>query len=284
MDKKSIGLMDIEAYAIPTIDFMDGSSHVFVVDMSRKIEWPNHGRGWDQDKEHQVRVAKTRSYKEWLYDFVPPGEDFNKCGIIFGVNGICHTIANRVLLPARDDADVGVAANNEHAVIFFGKYGLGINDLKKRLYNSYQESAKQYILPVEALTSTLARVDNFVHDELLTWWYVAKYVIELPIDEIYVQNPAACVKKATSLLVDLVNAREDSFKQYMLDTNPFDHKERIKNAVKKYCAEFLEFLVTNKYITSNDMKTYMDRVHAYLGQLVNWINAQVAAIERGELL
>ena len=94
-----------------------------------KTCWNNGGRGGDTAPV-KTKVVQTRAYKEWLFDFVP-NDKIYKCGISFYVNGVCHTYANRKLLLGEGNVDVRDAPKDYVCVVFFGKYGFGLNQLKR---------------------------------------------------------------------------------------------------------------------------------------------------------
>jgi len=159
-ENASISMIEIEAYSLPSSSFVPDDAHVFVIDVSRSIEWRNKGGGWT-DSRPRTKVASTRAYKEWVLDFIPPN-NLEKSGIIFGLNGVCQTYANLELLIAENEASVKSAAKNYVCVWCFGKYGLGLENLKNLLKKSYNEVIKTHTDPYNALPKILSRVDNYL--------------------------------------------------------------------------------------------------------------------------
>ena len=134
-----ITLMPIEAYSMPSSTFVPDDSHVMVINTARDMEWDDFGGGWS-DQRTKTLQARTNAYKQWLLNYCKPAASPTDTGITFMENGVCHTAANRILIVSDGDTNVRLAPGDEYAILFFGKYGLGISDFKKKLKDSFNYS------------------------------------------------------------------------------------------------------------------------------------------------
>lgn len=273
--KSNMSLMTVEGYAMDGYGYgIKGSDHCFVVTGDRKISWTNNGGGWD-DPRQKTLVAQTRAYKEWMMEFVPP-TNLKKCGIDFGVNGLCQTYANRELLMGEDRADAHKAGKNYVCVFFFGKYGLGLADLKQLLRDSYNKVMASYNDPYNALNKVLGKVDDYLDDELAAWRQVGIEYGHIPIDEIMAKNPSGGLATARARLQDYINEREALYQQ---NKGSWGVRGKVKDLIQKHCDEYLEMLADIRYITNSDKKTYSDNIKKFLNQFNAAVEMQVRSLE-----
>lgn len=277
--KPNMSLVTIEAYAVPSSTYVQNDSHCFVVTEDKNDCWKNGGRGW-KDVTVKTKVVQTRAYKEWLFEFVPPG-NINKCGITFGENGVCHTYANRELLLGEDNVDVREAPKDYVAVVFFGKYGFGLNQLKQLLTESYQKVTGSYDDPYGALNKVLNRVDNTIDDELRAWRQTGIEYAKIPVDEILAKNPQGGLAVARSRLRDLISKREKIYQDYV-DRKISDSQLRsnVKALIQAECDDYLNMLARIHYITEEECRTYSDNIRNFLSRVGAVLRAQQAEFQR----
>jgi len=117
--------------------------HVFVA-AGNGYCWGCFGRGISEVPDAGI-ICKGRANLEWVMEIAcvdcqrnpRPCSTGEKCygnpcaGVTHTINGICHSCANRLLLPA--GIDVADSPGNEIATFLFGKYGFGMTEFIKRL-------------------------------------------------------------------------------------------------------------------------------------------------------
>ncbi len=268
--KNNMTLVKIEAYSLNSEYRISGSSHCFVVTEDRKTCWKNKGGGWD-DTRDKKKVAENQAYWEWLMEFVPPN-NIDKCGIQFGVNGLCHTYATRELLVGRNEANVSSAPKNYVCVFFFGKYGMGLDDLKQLLKNSYKNTMTSYNDPYNALDEVLSRIDNTVDFELKAWRQVALDYIGIPVDDIMAKNPTGGLATARARMQDYINKREDVYQQNK--SFPWEMEKAISNLIQTESDAYLNMLENIQYISDADRSKYSQNIRTFLNGLQNYVLAQ----------
>lgn len=262
--KSNMSLLNVEAYALPSSSFVKNDSHCFVVTQDRKYSWKNRGRGWD-DGGDRTKVAENTAYKEWLWEFVPP-TDCQKCGISFYENGVCHTYANRELLIGEREANASQAPQDHVCVFFFGKYGLGLQQLKQLLSESYNNVKKSYNDPYNALSKVLARVDNTVDDELRAWRQTAIDYAGIPVDDIMAKNPQAGLAVARDRMRNLISKREKIYQDYKVGRF-HDLHGNVKMLIQNEADDYLNMLAGINYITENDKQIYSNKIRTFLSKV-----------------
>lgn len=272
-DKSDMSLVTVEAYSMPSSTYVANDSHCFVITDDKKTCWANHGGGWS-DSRKKTKVAQTRAYKEWLWDFVPP-DKIDNCGIQFFVNGVCHTYANRELLLGEDDADASKAAKDYVCVVFFGKYGFGLNRLKQLLTESYQRVTGSYNDPYGALNKVLNRVDNTIDDELRAWRQTGIEYAKIPIDEILAKNPQGGLAVARSRMREFIAKREEIYQKYLdKEIDSSDLHDSVKSLIQTESDDYLKMLASIHYITEEECKTYSDNIRKFLSNVRSILRAQ----------
>lgn len=287
MTKPNLTLNTIEAYAIPSDWRAIGDSHAFVVSKDRSNQWTNHGRGWGTPGA--FLVASAQSYWEWLVAFVPPGTTDSQldssCGITFGVNGVCHTYANRELLVANAASDVGRAPKNEYALFFFGKYGMGRPQLRKRLEDSYQRMTTRYNDPYGSLASVLARMDDYLEDELCAWKKMCEDVAKIPVDQILQRSPVGGKRIASERLQSYIDERESLYQDFLRGTySESGLRAAVKAAIVKHTSSYLSWLVEIGYITSSESDYYLKNTRTFLDEYLSMVEAQAEFVAAGKVL
>lgn len=272
--------MAVEAYSMPSSSYLPQDSHTFVSCVEdRSTEWKNHGGGWS-DSRPKTREAATMAYREWLMAFVPPGPSCNECGIAFGVNGICHTYANRELLVGAEPADVRSAPKDEYAVLLFGKYGYGIRQLRERLIATHNQTAGGGA--PEILTAVLSRVDNRIDDELRAWYKVATQE-GIDVDAILEKNRGGGIATARRRLEALNEEREEIYQHY-LQYPATDIRKEIKGVINSHCKDYLNMLHSINYITAAEKERYYNIVDRVLDTMIKTIEHTMQRLARNELL
>ena len=127
------------AYALLSGGYASGLTvdHVYVV--AEDHNWNCFGRGAAQSPPGRL-IAQGMGNALWaslIYDPKSEGKD-NQClatGITEKYEGVCHTVANRILVLCGDDLDSRKATGNELATVMYGKFGFNLE--------SYIASVKQ---------------------------------------------------------------------------------------------------------------------------------------------
>jgi hypothetical protein len=136
-------------------------AHAAVASSAGK-QWGCFGRTAAQESNNAKLIAQGVGDPLWADAIAGPD---GHSGIDFGVTGICHHCANRILIPA--NVDVSMSPGNEIATPIFGKYGLGISDLVIRIKNAAAEVNKTYPGRVseEAVSEAVQRVTGGLSEE-----------------------------------------------------------------------------------------------------------------------
>lgn len=269
--KSDMKLVKIEAYSLDSEYRIPGSSHCFVITEDRKTCWKNKGGGWN-DYRDKKKVAENQAYWEWIMEFVPP-DDIDKCGIKFGVNGLCHTYATRELLVGKNNVNVSNAPKNYICVFFFGKYGMGLDDLKKRLKDSYMKTTASYNDPYNALDAVLSRVDDTVDFELSAWRQVALDYVHIPVDDIMAKNPQGGLSTARARMRDFINKREKVYLQNKDKTSSV-MEQAIGQLIQTESDSYLNMLADIHYISDADRSKYSKSIGDFLHKYVRYVRAQ----------
>ncbi|MGE4266365.1 MAG: hypothetical protein AB7F25_02910 [Deferribacterales bacterium] len=284
-DKPGISLMTVEAYSLDSAYVVPNSTHSFVVSKSdRSIQWTNFGRGWGTS-DPKTLVATVNCYKEWLMTYVPPGTEGSRGGIHFCVNGVCHTLANRELLVCDASADVRQAAKDEYAVFFFGKYGMGLDQLRQLLVTAYNTVTAGYTDNQNAYNTVMNRLSSYIDDELLAWRKIAIEEAGIDVDGILAKSPQAGLAIARQRLQAYVTAREAIYSDYLagrLDQHGVQNK--IKTTIIQHTSDYLNWLSTIHYISESDRSTYINRISAFLDRYIQSVRAMALHVERGNML
>ncbi|WP_277656945.1 hypothetical protein [Seleniivibrio woodruffii] len=284
-DKPGISLMTVEAYSLDSAYIIPNSTHAFVVGKNdRSVQWKNYGRGWETT-DPKTLVATVNTYREWLMTYIPPGTEGTASGVNFGVNGVCHTFANRELLVADASADVRQAVKDEYAVFFFGKYGIGLDQLKQLLNAAYNNVTARYADNLNAYNTVMSRLNNYIDDELLAWRKIAIEEAGIDVDGILAKSPQAGLAIARQRLQNYINARESIYSDFIagrLDKNGVQLK--IKSTIIQHTTDYLNWLSTIHYITEADRNTYISRISAFLDRYIQSVRAMALHVESGNML
>lgn len=277
--KSDMKLVKIEAYSLNSEYRIPDSSHCFVISEDRKSCWKNHGGGWNDPRE-KTKVAENQAYWEWLNTFVPTGE-LDKCGIRFGVNGLCHTYAARELLVGRNETDVSKAPKNYVCVFFFGKYGMGLDELKDLLKTSYHNTMASYNDPYNALDEVLNRVDNTIDFELRAWRQVALDYVNIPVDDIMAKNPTGGMAVARSRMRSFINKRESVYQQ---NKSSNGLEKLICDLIQTESDDYLNMLTRIAYISEKEREEYSGNIRNFLSGFANYVQAhREAYIATGQI-
>ncbi len=294
-----ITMEPVEAYGMESAYMIPDGWHTFIVNKSKTIEWKNFGGGW-KDPRRKELVAETHLYLEWACEFVAPTPvpktdevgkkdipvpNLGMGGIEFAVNGVCHTIANRILAIADSDADVRAAKGDHHAVFFFGKYGFGLKQFVGLVEKAHRDAAEKYTIPAHALDAVKNRIKDYIDSELLAWRYIAQEVIKIPVDDLLRKNIQGGIAEARRRLQAYIDEREKLYKKYQEDHHNKDtlHKE-IKAAILKHGGSYLEFLRDIGYITEQEKKDYLRAAEAFLNKFIQAVENLASAVQGGQLL
>ena len=281
--KESLSLMEIEAYAMSSSTYLPNDSHTFVsCKEDRNREWRNHGGGWN-DPRPKTFVAKAEAFKEWLLYFVPPGAGCDECGVSFGENGVCHTYANRELLLSFENASVQIAAKDEYVVMLFGKYGLGIQQLKDRLRATYHHITQSISDPFYALDRVLGRIDSSLDEELMAWYRVATQE-GIPVDGILRLNHEGGIAMAKIRFQALRIERENLYQRYVESGRQTNFRHDLKALMKRHCKDYLTMLCAIRYISEQQKFEYFAIVDRVFDTMIHTIENTLLRMQRNELL
>lgn len=280
--QKLINLVTLEAWAMPSDTYIEGDSHTFVVTQDKTECWRNYGRCWE-DEGDRTMVASVDVFYEWLNIFAPSNNYF-KCGILFGLNGVCHTFANRELLMGTEPADVKMAARDYVVVFLFGKYGLGLKTLKQLLKTSFDETRKDFPLPDNALEKVYKRIDGRFPDEFEAWRLtLGEYI--MPIDTIWGKDRDKLEKDFMKRLMKLDDQRQSLYE--LVEQVQISGPEMVKRAHANYhnfLVEYLAFLLGGGYITAEEQAQYQQKGDdLFLRLFMDIAGQQVAVATKGEL-
>lgn len=278
--KTSMTMLNVEAYALSSDSFVLNDSHCYVVSADRLTCWKNHGRGWSEGKPGE-RVVSAQVYKEWLDDFMPAsGLNYeDRCGMSFGYNGVCHTYANRELLLADTDVCVASAPKDFVCVAMFGKYGLGITQLKNRLRVSYERVSAQFALDEDAYHKVIARIDDAFEDEFNAWSQVCKEYCDIPVDSILAKSPEAGRAIAREKLKAFLNVREALYQQYASGTiTAADYRNKRATIIVESLSSYMDWLEGIGFITAANCATYKENATQFIYRLEHGVVQQMAHI------
>lgn len=274
-DKMTI--LKTEAYAMPSSTYVPDDSHTFVVSEDKNICWANFGRCW-KDKGDRTLVASQNSYKEWLFEFCPP-DNYSKCGIIFGINGVCHTTANRELLIGENDVSVKDASKNFVTVSVFGKYGCGLDILKQLVTDTFNEANATVEMTESMLKTVLARIDNTLDDEVSAWKQLIETYFKLQISNIINEHSDA-LEQLKVMVKSLLDGRENEFKQFLLQKyKKVDYQFVIYNLMITNVNNYLDFLLTKNYISSEQNNLAKNNATKFLSSLFKSFEKQTQTVE-----
>ncbi len=265
-----------EAYAMPSSTYVPDDSHTFFVTADKKICWANYGRCWN-DKGDRIKIADQKSYQEWLNEFCPNG-DYTKCGITFGVNGVCHTVTNRELLIGEDDVDVRNAAKNFVTVSIFGKYGFGLSALKQLITDAYNRANLKVMFPEGILETVLQRIDNTLEDEANAWQQLMNEYFALSLKDIIATHPDA-LTKLQEMIKNLLTNRENIYEEYV--KNIFEHEtfeKNIYNLLTSSVTNYITYLSTSNYIDITTRDTALKNATLFFNKLFKVVDGQIAEV------
>jgi hypothetical protein len=267
-------LLDVECYAaVPSGYFGQPGSHGFVTNLDHTIEWTNHGGGYDG--RTKTLAGSSKMYWEWSKNFVPT-TNVDKCGVSLGVNGVCHTFANREMLLTQDGPSMKGTFMDYPIVVFFGKYGLGINKLKELLKSSYDTTMASYADPYNAYNKVIARLepDAFLDDELDAWIEMAK-AWGIKVDEI-MSKPLASRTYAKMRIHTLVNEREAIYQKYLDGqiTGIGNMQKQIVERVRVNMSNCMDFLVQIDYMTQAEKDSCTTAMNTYLNNLIGHLSTE----------
>ena len=274
-DKFSI--LKTEAYAMPSSTYVPDDSHTFFVTEDKTMCWANFGRCWE-DEGDRTLVAKQNSYKEWLLEFCPP-DDYGKCGINFGLNGVCHTTANRELLIGEYDVSVKEASKNFVTVSIFGKYGYGIDILKNLVTESFTRANYKVMMTQDMLDTVLARIDNTMDDEVNAWKQLMETYFQLQISDIISQHEDA-LNGLKQMISTLFGEREALYKKFVnsqiLRT---EYQIEIYKLLTSTIFNYFDFLTNNNFINSQQEEIVKQNATKFLNSLFKVFDKQTQTVE-----
>lgn len=279
--KKSMSLFKVECYACTPSGVMgqDGS-HGFVVSLDRKTCWANHGGCWSSYFAERKCVASANMYKEWVDEFMP-ANDYDKGGLSFLVNGVCHTYANRELLVTDSGPTMKQSFMDYIIVFFFGTYGLGLKQLKQILKASYERTIKSYSDSGNAYNKVLSRLEPsaFLDDELDAWILVAKHLKINKIDSI-MEKPLASRYYAKQRILKVFEQRERLYEKFLNnDLNSSSLHKEIGSCMINELTSGFDYLLSVSYITKAERDQYLGAINQFFAKFVRQLANERAYFE-----
>lgn len=136
--------------------------HVFVV--TSEHNWPCFGRGGKEIPNSHV-VAKGFGYAKWA-EYINGPDPIHPTGLINKVTGVCHNVANRLLVLA--NADVSDAFGNEIVTLMYGKYGFYVDQYVERVKATAARVNEEIpgAITQNDIDSVVNRITNDIGDEL----------------------------------------------------------------------------------------------------------------------
>lgn len=132
--------------------------HVFVVS-DQGHDWGCFGRGKNHIPESHL-LTTAQGCAEWINALNGTNGKYPTT-LVNQVSGVCHNVANRLLLVA--DADVSDARGNGLATLAFGKYGFELDDFAQRI----TDTAKQIeTVSDDQVENALCKLKAHLNDEL----------------------------------------------------------------------------------------------------------------------
>lgn len=280
---RTFSLMPVEGYSLDAAYVVQGSTHTFVsVRDDRSMEWRNYGGGWNDTRTRRL-VASTSVYKEWLMECIPCGTESSRSGITFGVNGVCHTFANRELAFGNTAADVRDAAKDEYAVMFFGKYGFGIGQFERIVKDSYSRLSAEY-RDDAAYNTVIGHINSYLDDEYLSWKKFATEVLGIDVESILRMNPSG-VDVAKMRLGRLIGEREALYTRYCNnELNSEQLRESVKAAIVGNFSDYMDMLAGIGYMKDADAKQYTGTLNTLLSGYGSSVRLQMMHVESGNML
>ncbi len=284
ISKNQLGVRDkysilmTEAYAMPSSTYVPDDSHAFLVSLDRTLCWANYGRCWNAPGE-KILVAQQNSYKEWLLEFCPPN-DLIRCGIVFGLNGVCHTITNRELLIGESDVSVKDASKNFVTVSIFGKYGFGLDNLKKLVTDSFNRANLKVMMTQDMLETVLARIDNTLDDEVSAWEQLIENYFSLQISEIVSMHEDA-LEKLKNMITTLLEGREkiynDFFNLSVITRQEFERQ--IYVLISSNVFNYFDLLCDSNYINNEQDDIAKQSADKFFKALFKIFDEQMQTVE-----
>lgn len=278
---KPIQYTRLQAFAHNGKQFkVQGDTHVFVL-ASTGEKYSNCGGIYEDDI---YPVADGLAYHAWLKEFyaadTPSDKTFETIGISFCQNGVCHTFAARELLTCINDKNVFAAGGDDMCLLYFGKYGCGLEFLKKRLCDSFAAAKRVDDIPDEALERALARVDNTLDDEVEAWIIALEKHMGMKVTAMF-QDPDDWFY-LRERVKRIAQKREELFLKYFQTGDKATLNEKtFRNAKDEmYIKEFTEYmsdLVLYGYLSEEDARAYSN---AFKGMITEASDAYEEAYRR----
>ena len=282
--KNNVTILKTEVYETPSNTYVPNDSHTFIVSTDRLNNWSNYGRTW-KEIEKKTLITTQNIYKEWIREFCPP-HDYKKCGITFGVNGTTNTITNRELLIGENTVSVINASKNYIMDSIFGKYGYGLEELKKLLTDSYKRANLKTTFPNQTLETVLKRIeiDMILEEEVNAWQKLIENDILLPINDI-TRKSSEALEKLEDMVKKLIINRENLYSRYIIEeNNPSEFKENIRILITNTLTDYIIYLNLSNYIDSINKEKALDNMKTFFNKLYKTIDAQAVFVnEQGRL-
>lgn len=234
-----MSVIRLAAYTVPTPAYQDERKgvdvqfdHVFIE--SERCSWGCFGRTRkDRTAQNAKAICGGMGNVEWVMEIAGSGCQNGECrpdkccktncaGIEHNWNGVCHSCANRLLLPA--GVDVADAPGNELAVPIYGKYGIGRMELAARVKGAAHRVNKR-------APGSVSEVDVVDAVQRITRSRDSEYEIMMEdISEHFdlntTQLPPGALDELKLLYHGLCERRVKTFESFAQCKNPTDEQKR----------------------------------------------------------
>ena len=276
----------VVAMFYPSDYFTPHGSHTFLVDGDFVMSWANAGKDYFEAKGllPLTEIARTTVNYDWIMTFSPvDGDKWYETGINFGYNGVCHTITNRQLMLGDVDADVSKAPTAFISTAIFGKYGMGIEDLKKRLTDSFNAASKLSKQQDGALERAIARLDYPLSEDLDAWHRTSVVLCQMPFDRF--NHPDIDTGYLSKAVQDLKAFREQFFLNHAKDLPRRQFQQTIAIHMLNMVNGLLGYMRRQNYITAGEFSKYLDTAQQSLNRMFRVLELQnQSAQETGKFI
>lgn len=196
-DKQPLTTMDVVVLAKLSDCFSTSDVHFMMFSGDRKYCWPcfgvrpqHNGSGYITPGERR-HVLSTDVHKELVLAFYTPPKltTASEGGIKLGITGTDAQVVNRLLLFSKNNRNICGANKCYLSIAFFGKFGIGIYDLKTAVNKAFDDVERTRHTPSGLREEVLAKIDNTIEEETKAWSIFFIKKLGMPLETIFNTNP-----------------------------------------------------------------------------------------------
>jgi hypothetical protein len=135
--------IQFSAYALSSSGYLPGVTVDHVCVVGDNHDWNCFGRGAGQPPQGNL-VAQGMGNALWASKIYGPyesrGPECLAAGVTEKYEGVCHTVANRILVLCGDDVDSRKASGNELATLLYGRFGFNLDAYVARVKQAAVEA------------------------------------------------------------------------------------------------------------------------------------------------